>query len=113
MGAVLTNLKLSAHIKISTAFLNSSCEFFLPIEVVHPNAYSSVVNFFIILSTSLTTELFCFRYSYHLWDRLLQFQLKGKVFDPGRKSPQITKIIHLKSLYTNINKHHSLLGYNL
>ena len=39
--------------------------------------------------------------------------LKGKVFDPGQKSPQITKIIHLKSSYTNINKHHSLLGYNI
>ena len=39
--------------------------------------------------------------------------LKGKVFDPGRKSPHITKIIHLKSLKTNINKHHSLLGYNI
>ena len=39
--------------------------------------------------------------------------LKGKVFDLGRKSPQITKFIHLKFLYRNINKHHSLLGYNI
>ena len=43
----------------------------------------------------------------------LNLLLKGKVFDPGGKSPQITKIIHLKSSYTNINKHHSLLGYNI
>ena len=39
--------------------------------------------------------------------------LKGKVLVPGRKSPQIAKIIHLESLYTNINKHESLLGYNV
>ena len=39
--------------------------------------------------------------------------LKGESFRPETKSPQITKIIHLKSLYTNINKHHSLLRYSI
>ena len=39
--------------------------------------------------------------------------IKGKAFVPGLKSPQITKITVLESLYTNINKHHNLLGYNI
>ena len=44
-----------------------------------------------------------------------KFTLKGKVFDPGRKSPQMYKdhTVHLKSLCTNISKHHRLLGYNI
>ena len=40
--------------------------------------------------------------------------LKGKVFDPGRKSPQITMIIHLKFLYNIYQQtRYSLLGYNI
>ena len=39
--------------------------------------------------------------------------LKGKVFETGQKSPQITKILNLMSLHTNINTHHSLLEYNI
>ena len=36
--------------------------------------------------------------------------LKGEVFvHPGS---QITEIIHLETLHTNINKHHCLLGLN-
>ena len=35
----------------------------------------------------------------------LMFPLKG--------DKNLLKLQHLESLYTNINKHHSLLGYNI